>query len=166
VHPGLAAAATAPHLNLVLLPHPTDQPERRLCGNEAMISALLKSAALCLILVATAGCVTGGSSLTAWSAGRPVYAESRPAYGYGPPVRVPYDSQTVPQHPYWNNPRGAPRPYWQAPRPRSFSPNPGVVCNERKAVCYKWHNGSREWRADRSDTRDVFGKKAARRLNQ
>jgi hypothetical protein len=47
-----------------------------------------------------------------------------------------------------------------------LSPDPGVVCDRRKAVCYKWHNGSREWRPDRSDTRDNFGKKAARRLDQ
>jgi hypothetical protein len=80
-----------------------------------------------------------------------------PPYGYADPYAF--------QRPY-GSPWIGPRPYWNAPPSRMFSPDPGVVCDRRKAVCYKWHNGSREWRPDRSDTRDNFGKKAARRLDQ
>lgn len=70
----------------------------------------------------------------------------------------------------WQRPYGTPgmgqRPYWNAPQSRAYSPDSGVRCDRRKEVCYKWHNKSREWRPDRSDTKDNFGKKAARRLNQ
>ena len=61
---------------------------------------------------------------------------------------------------------GTQGPYWNSPQSRVFSPDSGVKCDRRKEVCYKWHNNSREWRPDRSDTKDTFGKKAARRINQ
>jgi hypothetical protein len=89
------------------------------------------------------------------------YGQPRPYYGQPYGYRDPYG---------YPRPYGLPgmgqRPYWDAPRSRVFSPNPGVTCDRRKAVCYKWHQGSGEWRPDRSDTKDNFGKKAARRLNQ
>ena len=88
--------------------------------------------------------------------GTPSYGQSR-AYEY----RDPYT---------WQRPYGTPgmgqRPYWNAPQSRAYSPDSGVRCDRRKEVCYKWHNKSREWRPDRSDTKDNFRKKAARRLNQ
>ena len=40
-----------------------------------------------------------------------------------------------------------------------FRPDDDVVCNRRERVCFK------DGRPDRSETRDFFGKKAARRLN-
>jgi hypothetical protein len=91
--------------------------------------------------------------------------------GYG---QSDYYGQTRPyeyRDPYaYQRPYGSPgmgqRPYWNAPRSRVFAPDPGVRCDRRKQVCYKWHEGSREWRPDRSDTKDNFGKKAARRLNR
>ena len=49
---------------------------------------------------------------------------------------------------------------------RGSSPRSWRVVHRRKAVCYKWHKDSGEWRPDRSDTKDNFGKRAARRLNQ
>lgn len=70
----------------------------------------------------------------------------------------------------WQRPYGTPgmgqRPYWNAPQSRVYSPDSGVRCDRRKEVCYKWHNNSGEWRPDRSDTKDNFGKRAARRLDQ
>ena len=84
-------------------------------------------------------------------------------YAQTPPYR--YSDPYVFQRPY-GSPWMGRSPSWGAPLSRVFSPDAGVVCDRRKAVCYKWHNGSHEWRPDRSDTRDNFGKKAARRLGQ
>lgn len=79
----------------------------------------------------------------------------RNPYEYRDPFRRPYPAPWMGRSPSWN-----------APRSRVFSPDRGVTCDRRKEVCYKWHNKSHEWRPDRSDTKDTFGKKAARRLNQ
>jgi hypothetical protein len=98
-------------------------------------------------------------------------------YSYGPSDgyrQTDYYGQTRPYEyhdPYaYQRPYASPwtgqRPYWNPPRSRVFSPDPGVACDRRREVCYKWHDGSREWRPDRSDTKDNFGKKAARRLER
>ena len=84
------------------------------------------------------------------------YGQTRP-YEY----RDPYAYQ----RPYGSSWMGQ-RPYWNTPQSRVFAPDPGVACDRRREVCYKWHDSSREWRPDRSDTKDNFGKKAARRLNR
>jgi hypothetical protein len=89
------------------------------------------------------------------------YGQTRPYYGQPYDYRDPYAI-----HRPYGPPVMEPRGYWDGPRSRVFSPNPGVECDRRKAVCYKWHRGSGEWRPDRSDTKDNFGKKAARRLKQ
>jgi hypothetical protein len=47
----------------------------------------------------------------------------------------------------------------QAGTNRIFRPDDDVVCNRRERVCYK------DGHPDRSETRDFFGKKAARRVD-
>lgn len=95
----------------------------------------------------------------------------QPFYSYGGTQGYGQNRAYEYRDPYaWQRPYGTPgmgqRPYWNAPQSRVYSPDSGVRCDRRKEVCYKWHNKSREWRPDRSDTKDNFGKKAARRLNQ
>jgi hypothetical protein len=118
-----------------------------------MNRATLMIAALCLASLPEVGCATDKFLPLSGFGQTADYVQT----GYADPYafRRPYGSPWMGQRPYWN-----------APQSRVFSSDPGVVCDRRKAVCYKWHNGSREWRPDRSDTRDNFGKKAARRLNQ
>jgi hypothetical protein len=55
---------------------------------------------------------------------------------------------------------------WRPERPQTFFPEHGVKCNPRRAVCYKWDEHRDRWRPDRSETRDFFGKKAAKRLKR
>jgi hypothetical protein len=120
-------------------------------------STTLAIAALCFASLAQVGCATDTFFPSYSGFGQ------TDDYGQSPPYRYadPYAFQ-----PPYASPWMGRRPYWNAPQSRVFSPDPGMVCDQRKAVCYKWHNGSREWRPDRSDTRDNFGKKAARRLNR
>jgi hypothetical protein len=129
-------------------------------------SAKLAIVALCLALAALSQGACAADTLNSrfYSYGRTedYYGQTRP-YQYRDPYtyRDPYALQ----HPY-GSPGMGQRPYWYAPQSRVFSPDPRVRCDRRKEVCYKWHDRSREWRPDRSDTKDTFGKKAARRLNQ
>jgi hypothetical protein len=121
-----------------------------------MNRAGLVIAALCLASLPEAGCATDEFLSPLSGFGQTDDYGQTPPYGYSDP----YASQP-PYGPWMGQ-----RPYWNAPQSRTFSPDPGVVCDQRQAVCYKWHDGSGEWRPDRSDTRDNFGKKAARRLDQ
>ena len=66
----------------------------------------------------------------------------------------------------YRDPYGYPRPYGPPGmgsahtgmrHSRGSSPRSWRVVHRRKAVCYKWHKGSGEWRPDRSDTKDNFG---------
>lgn len=49
---------------------------------------------------------------------------------------------------------------------RSYFPEYGLKCDPRRAVCYKWSERRDRWQPDRSETRDYFGKKAAKRLKR
>jgi hypothetical protein len=136
-----------------------------------MNPAKLAIVAFCLACwaLSQAGCaagtfrspIYGGGWTSDYGQPRSYYGQPLPYYGQPYEYRDPYGYQ----RPY-DPPGMGQRPYWYAPRSRVFSPNPGVSCDRRKAVCYKWHKGSGEWRPDRSDTKDNFGKKAARRLKQ
>ena len=122
-------------------------------------------AGLCLAFAALtqSGCLvdTGSPRLYSSDGAENYYGQTQP---------YQYRAYQYPDPYVWQRPYGSPwlgqRPYWNAPQPRVFSPDPGVRCDRRKEVCYKWHDRSGEWRPDRSDTKDTFGKKAARRLNQ
>lgn len=122
------------------------------------IVALCLACGVLFLGACTLGTIRSPVYAGAWTSD---YGQTRPYYGQPYDDRDPY----AVQRPY-GPPGMGQRPYWDAPRSRVFSPNPGVRCDPRKAVCYKWHQGSREWLPDRSDTKDNFGKKAARRLKQ
>jgi hypothetical protein len=124
-----------------------------------MNQAKLAMVALCLAFAALSqgACAAGSVDRRFYGyGGTDDYGQVWP-YEYRDPYKL--------QRPY-GSPWMGQRPYWNAPQSRVFSRDPGVRCDRRKEVCYKWHNKSREWRPDRSDTKDNFGKKAARRLNQ
>ena len=126
---------------------------------------------LCLALAALSqsSCEAATFDRRSYSYGQTDYYGQTDHYGQadylGQTRRYEYRDPYAYQRPY-GSPWMGQRPYGYAPRPQVFSPDPGVRCNLRKEVCYKWHNESREWRPDRSDTKENFGKKAARRLNR
>lgn len=129
-----------------------------------MKPARLAILALCLgaSALTLSACLIGTPNTRFYSYGgaEDYYGQTQP-YQYGAyQYRDPYTSR----RPYGYG--GTQGPYRYSPQSRVFSPDRGVTCDRRKEVCYKWHDKSREWRPDRSDTKDTFGKKAARRLNQ
>src|SRR4029453_14805005 len=97
-------------------------------GTEAMNRATLVIAALCLASLPQVGCATDKFLSPFSGLGQTDQYGQAPPYGYADP----YPSQ----RPY--EPSMGQRPYWNAPESRKFSPDPGVVCDRRKAVCYKW----------------------------
>ncbi len=103
------------------------------------------------------------------------YSTTSDGYGYydavpNPPVYIYRDiergSRFRPAHPRRDAPPPPHRlfPDWRHREPRGFYPEYGLRCDPRRAVCYTWDERHDRWRPDRSETRDYFGKKAAKRL--
>jgi hypothetical protein len=80
------------------------------------------------------------------------------------PYGQPYAWRPAPYRDWYGRPYPY-APYQYVPRSGLFSPGQGVTCDRSRGICYRWHNRGREWRSDRSETRDYFGRRAARRLN-
>ena len=94
-----------------------------------MNRATLVIAALCLTSLPEIGCAADKFSPPFSGFGQTEDDGQSPPYGYADPYAF--------QRPY-GSPWMGQRPYWNAPQSRVFSPDPGVVCDQRKAVCYNW----------------------------
>src|SRR3954468_24079399 len=105
------------------------------------LSALLAIALL-------AGCITDGGDLGGVAADGPLLRPYGGFYGSNDPFLTsrPYGYGGAPFHGRYNG-------------DRPFRPSRHVVCDPDDRVCYK--NGQ----PDRSETRDYFGRKAARRVD-
>lgn len=112
-----------------------------------------------LLLAFLAGCVTTGGGAYDGVRVAPAEPGIRWSGPYRDPFYRPYGYYGRPAYGYYGRPAyGYDRP-WRN-EGRLFRPRRDLVCDRATATCY------RDGEIDASDTRDVFGRKAARKVDR